>query len=69
MDEMKLTLLSMVLLPDHHVKEKDRQRKKDKKKEWKNNSLPPVHDITRENGDVIFPQKGKKKKYKLNYLI
>ncbi|RVE71994.1 hypothetical protein OJAV_G00057160 [Oryzias javanicus] len=50
-----------VKMRDHHVKEKDRQRKKDKKKEWKNNSLPPVHDITRENGDVIFPQKDKEK--------
>ncbi|XP_023811155.1 round spermatid basic protein 1-like isoform X1 [Oryzias latipes] len=47
---------------DPHVKEKDRQRKKEKKNEWKNNSLlPPVHDITRENGEVLFPQKDKEK--------
>ncbi|KAM9352390.1 lysine-specific demethylase RSBN1L-like [Symphorus nematophorus] len=42
---------------DHRVKEKDRDKKKEKNKEWKNHKLPPVHDIARENGEVISPQK------------
>lgn len=50
----------LLFYSDHHVKEKDRQKKKDKNKEWKNHKLPPVHDIARENGDVISPKKGKK---------
>ncbi|XP_041852571.1 lysine-specific demethylase RSBN1L-like [Melanotaenia boesemani] len=49
---------------DHHVKEKDRQMKKEKNKEWKNYKLPPIHDIARENGDVISPQKDSKEKLK-----
>nr|XP_046250508.1 lysine-specific demethylase RSBN1L-like isoform X2 [Scatophagus argus] len=42
---------------DHRVKEKDREKKKEKIKEWKNHKLPPVPDITRENGEAISPQK------------
>ncbi|KAM3609198.1 uncharacterized protein V6R79_010894 [Siganus canaliculatus] len=41
----------------HRVKEKDREKKKDKNKEWKNHKLPPVHDIARENGEVMSSQK------------
>ena len=45
---------------DHRVKEKDREKKKDKnKEEWKSHKLPPVHDIARENGEVVSPQKGR----------
>ncbi|KAI3371432.1 hypothetical protein L3Q82_024020 [Scortum barcoo] len=36
---------------DHRVKEKK------KSKEWKNHKLPPVHDIARENGEMVSPQK------------
>ncbi|XP_076589195.1 lysine-specific demethylase RSBN1L-like [Chaetodon auriga] len=46
-----------MLQRDHRVKEKDREKKKEKNKEWKNHKLPPVHDIARENGEVISPQK------------
>uniref|UniRef100_A0A3P8S3G4 Round spermatid basic protein 1 like n=1 Tax=Amphiprion percula TaxID=161767 RepID=A0A3P8S3G4_AMPPE len=49
---------------DHRVKEKDREKKKEKNKEWKNHKLPPVHDIARENGEVISPQKESKEKPK-----
>ncbi|KAM4734778.1 lysine-specific demethylase RSBN1L-like [Anableps anableps] len=45
---------------DHSVKEKDRQKKKEKNKEWKKHKLPPVHDIVRENGEVMPPQKESK---------
>lgn len=48
----------LLLSSDHRVKEKDREKKKEKNKEWKNHKLPPVHDIARENGEVISPQKG-----------
>lgn len=44
---------------DHSGKEKDRQKKKEKNKEWKKHKLPPVHDIVRENGEVMSPQKGR----------
>ncbi|XP_051238913.1 lysine-specific demethylase RSBN1L isoform X2 [Dicentrarchus labrax] len=46
-----------MLQSDHRVKEKDREKKKEKNKEWKNHKLPPVHDIARENGEVISQQK------------
>ncbi|KAM9377125.1 lysine-specific demethylase RSBN1L-like [Pholidichthys leucotaenia] len=49
---------------DHKVKEKDREMKKDKNKEWKNHKRPPVHDIARENGDVISSLKESKEKPK-----
>lgn len=42
---------------DH--KDKERDKKKEKKKEWKNHKLPPVHDIARDNGEAISPQKGR----------
>ncbi|XP_032433618.1 LOW QUALITY PROTEIN: lysine-specific demethylase RSBN1L-like [Xiphophorus hellerii] len=45
---------------DHSGKEKDRQKKKEKNKEWKKHKLPPVHDIVRENGEVMSPQKESK---------
>ncbi|KAM6937324.1 lysine-specific demethylase RSBN1L-like [Xenentodon cancila] len=54
-----------MLQRDHHVKEKDRQKKKDKNKEWKNHKLPHVHDIARENGEVISPTKESKEKLKV----
>lgn len=50
--------------PDHRAKEKDRERKKEKskEKEWRNHKTlpppPPVHDVARENGEVVSPQKG-----------
>lgn len=50
--------MSHFLLPLDH-KDKERDKKKEKKKEWKNHKLPPVHDIARENGEVISPQKGR----------
>ncbi|XP_034735790.1 lysine-specific demethylase RSBN1L-like isoform X2 [Etheostoma cragini] len=49
-----------MLQRDQHVKEKDREKKKEKSKEWKNHKLPPVHDIARENGEVMSPQKESK---------
>ncbi|KAK2917968.1 lysine-specific demethylase RSBN1L-like [Channa argus] len=53
------------MLPrDYRVKEKDREKKKENKKQWKNHKLPPVHDIARENGEVISPQKESKEKGK-----
>lgn len=54
-----LTLSRLLLSSDHRVKDKDREKKKEKNKEWKNHKLPPVHDIARENGEVISPQKGR----------
>lgn len=54
-----LTVSPSLLLTDHRVKEKDREKKKEKSKEWKNHKMPPVHEIARENGDVISPQKGR----------
>lgn len=54
-----LTLSPILLFSDHHAKEKDREKKKEKSKEWENHKLPPVHDIARENGEVISPQKGR----------
>ncbi|XP_022610356.1 round spermatid basic protein 1-like [Seriola dumerili] len=51
-----------MLQKDHRVKEKDREKKKNK--EWKNHKLPPVHDIARENGEVISSQKESKEKPK-----
>ncbi|XP_031173794.1 lysine-specific demethylase RSBN1L-like [Sander lucioperca] len=53
-----------MLQKDHHAKEKDREKKKEKSKEWENHKLPPVHDIARENGEVISPQKESKDKPK-----
>ncbi|XP_053175544.1 lysine-specific demethylase RSBN1L-like [Scomber japonicus] len=54
-----------MLQRDHRVKEKDREKKKDKnKEEWKSHKLPPVHDIARENGEVVSPQKESKEKPK-----
>ncbi|XP_030281924.1 lysine-specific demethylase RSBN1L-like [Sparus aurata] len=53
-----------MLQRDHRVKEKDREKKKEKNKEWKNHTLPPVHDIARENGEVISPQKESSEKPK-----
>ncbi|XP_049928693.1 lysine-specific demethylase RSBN1L-like isoform X1 [Epinephelus moara] len=53
-----------MLQRDHRVKEKDREKKKEKSKEWKNHKMPPVHEIARENGDVISPQKESKEKPK-----
>ncbi|XP_068459162.1 lysine-specific demethylase RSBN1L-like isoform X2 [Clinocottus analis] len=49
---------------DHHVKEKDREKKKEKSKEWKHHMLTPVtlHDFARENGEVLSPQKESKEK-------
>ncbi|XP_068169981.1 lysine-specific demethylase RSBN1L-like [Antennarius striatus] len=41
---------------DHRLKEKDRD-KKEKNKDWKNYKLHPVHDVAKENGDVVSPQK------------
>lgn len=54
-----LTLCPPLLLSDHRGKDKDREKKKEKSKEWKNHKLPPVHDIARENGEAISPQKGR----------
>ncbi|XP_041650879.1 lysine-specific demethylase RSBN1L-like isoform X2 [Cheilinus undulatus] len=55
----------MKTLPrDHRVKEKDKEKKKEKSKEWKNHRVPPLHDIARENGEVISPQKECKEKLK-----
>ncbi|XP_073327817.1 lysine-specific demethylase RSBN1L-like [Pagrus major] len=53
-----------MLQRDHRVKEKDREKKKEKNKEWRNHKLPPVHDIARENGEVISPQKESSEKPK-----
>ncbi|XP_028263210.1 round spermatid basic protein 1-like [Parambassis ranga] len=54
-----------MLQKDHRGKEKNREeKKKEKNKEWKNHKLPPVHDIARENGEVISPQKDPKEKPK-----
>ncbi|XP_056272545.1 lysine-specific demethylase RSBN1L-like [Pseudoliparis swirei] len=53
------------MLPrDDHVKEKDREKKKEKSKEWKNHMLTPVtsHDFARENGEVLSPQKESQEK-------
>lgn len=57
-----LPLSPLLLVPDHRVKEKDREKKKEKTKEWKNHKMPPVHDIARENGEVISPPKGRDEK-------
>ncbi|KAM3869966.1 lysine-specific demethylase RSBN1L-like [Diretmus argenteus] len=51
-----------LLQRDHRVKEKEREKKKDK--EWKNHTLPPVNDVAKENGEVISPQKESKEKLK-----
>uniref|UniRef100_A0AAX7T6U9 Round spermatid basic protein 1 like n=1 Tax=Astatotilapia calliptera TaxID=8154 RepID=A0AAX7T6U9_ASTCA len=53
-----------MLQRDDQVKEKDREKKKEKNKEWKNHKLPPVHEIARENGEVVSPQKESKEKPK-----
>uniref|UniRef100_UPI0037E7C6C1 lysine-specific demethylase RSBN1L-like n=1 Tax=Semicossyphus pulcher TaxID=241346 RepID=UPI0037E7C6C1 len=53
-----------LLQRDHRVKEKEKEKKKEKNKEWKNHRLPPLHDIARENGEVISPQKESKEKPK-----
>ncbi|XP_029953016.1 lysine-specific demethylase RSBN1L-like [Salarias fasciatus] len=53
-----------MLQRDHRPKDKDRQKKKEKSKEWKNHKMPPVHDIARENGEVLPPQKDSKEKPK-----
>ncbi|XP_029290548.1 round spermatid basic protein 1-like [Cottoperca gobio] len=50
-----------MLQRDHSANEKDGEKKKEKSKEWKNHKLPPVHDIARENGEVISPQKESEK--------
>lgn len=55
------TLSPLMLFLDHRVKEKDREKKKERSKEWKNHKLPPEHDIARENGDVCSPQNGRNK--------
>ncbi|XP_072292103.1 uncharacterized protein [Eucyclogobius newberryi] len=46
---------------DDRVKE---ERKKEKSKEWKNHKLPSVHDMGRENGEVMSPLKESKEKSK-----
>lgn len=52
---------------DHQGKDKDREKKKkEKNKEWKNHKLPPVHEIARENGEVVSPQKGRNKNHTLS---
>lgn len=56
-----LAVLSRFSSSDDQVKEKDREKKKEKNKEWKNHKLPPVHEIARENGEVVSPQKGSNK--------
>ncbi|KAK7896189.1 hypothetical protein WMY93_021514 [Mugilogobius chulae] len=40
------------------------ERKKDKTKDWKNHKLPSVHDMGRENGEVLSPLKESKEKTK-----
>ncbi|KAM9854454.1 lysine-specific demethylase RSBN1L-like [Aulostomus maculatus] len=52
-----------MLQRDHRVKEKDREKKKERSKEWRNHKLLPEHDIARENGEV-FSQKESKEKPK-----
>ncbi|XP_057692446.1 lysine-specific demethylase RSBN1L-like [Corythoichthys intestinalis] len=51
---------------DHNSKDKERESKKEKSsKEWKNHKLPPERDISKENGEVVFPpQKEPKEKPK-----
>lgn len=58
----KKKIISHFLLSLDH-KDKERDKKKEKKKEWKNHNLPPVHDIARENGEAISPQKGRDEGY------
>ncbi|KAK1888119.1 Lysine-specific demethylase RSBN1L [Dissostichus eleginoides] len=53
-----------MLQRDHNAKEKDREKKKEKSKECNNHKLPPVHDIARENGEVISPEKESNEKPK-----
>lgn len=53
-----LLTVFFLLRSDQRVKEKTREKKKEKNKEWKNHKVPPVHDIARENGEVVSPQKG-----------
>ncbi|XP_056138487.1 lysine-specific demethylase RSBN1L-like [Lampris incognitus] len=45
---------------DPRIKGKDRDKKKELDKEWKNYKLPPVNDISRENGEAVSPQKDSK---------
>ncbi|XP_049578757.1 lysine-specific demethylase RSBN1L [Syngnathus scovelli] len=41
---------------DHNSKDKERDSKKERSsKEWKNHKLPPERDISKENGEVVFP--------------
>lgn len=63
------SLYSPPLCSDHRVKEKDREKKKDRNKEWKNHRLPPVHDIARENGEAISPQKGRHESDHLSWKV
>ncbi|XP_077453130.1 uncharacterized protein LOC144071688 [Stigmatopora argus] len=55
---------------DHSNKEKEKEKERDNKKdksskEWKNHKLPPERDISKENGEVVFPpQKEPKEKPK-----
>ncbi|XP_035497272.2 lysine-specific demethylase RSBN1L-like [Scophthalmus maximus] len=51
-----------LLQRDPRVKEKDREKKKSR--DWKDHSLPPVHDIARENGEATPPQREPKEKLK-----
>lgn len=49
---------------DDRVKDKEKEKKRDKNKEWKNHKLPSVHDMGRENGEVMSPLKELKEKPK-----
>ncbi|XP_077371794.1 lysine-specific demethylase RSBN1L-like [Festucalex cinctus] len=41
---------------DHNSKDKERDSKKERSsKEWKNHKLPPERDVSKENGEVMFP--------------
>ncbi|XP_061533582.1 lysine-specific demethylase RSBN1L-like [Phycodurus eques] len=41
---------------DHSGKDKERDSKKDKSgKDWKNHKVPPERDVSKENGEVVFP--------------
>uniref|UniRef100_A0A3Q3Q8L0 Round spermatid basic protein 1 like n=1 Tax=Monopterus albus TaxID=43700 RepID=A0A3Q3Q8L0_MONAL len=53
-----------MLQRDHRIKEEDREKKNEKNKEWRNHKPPPGHDISRENGEVVSPQKELKEKPK-----
>ncbi|XP_019743806.1 round spermatid basic protein 1-like isoform X2 [Hippocampus comes] len=41
---------------DYNSKDKERDSKKERSsKEWKNHNLPPERDISKENGELVFP--------------